>query len=271
MAATGERSWSSAGQTVKKFDRNPIPKGDYDLKLDAASAKVEKKPEPGKVPYIAMSFPALGTATTEGGKDRRVFKNLFLHLTTGKDGVVNATRQGGILNLAQALGEEVNFPIRTVPYQKFNKEGKPEGKMVKIDILDPEAVLAWLKSHDGAIVRGTVIVDNRRKGFDPRNEIDYFHPAEETSGEESGEEYQLEDESGDTGEELADESTEEASEEEAAAAETSEEEAAEEDEGEDLTAIMNPKLAAKRAAEAAAKKPAPAKGKAPPPKAKGKR
>jgi hypothetical protein len=252
----GEKKWSSGGKKVVRFDKTPLPAGDYDLKLNAEKVDLKKGKEPGKVPYVNVPFEALGTATTEDGKNKYVFHRLMLFTQPGKDGKAMVERQGGVLELAQSLGQEVDFNLQTVPYQKYDDKGNPEGQMVKVPILNPQEVLAWVKSLDGVVTKATVKI-KKQKNWDDSNEIVYFHPAEESGEEEEGSDT-IEEES------TEEESTEETSEETEETEETEESEDLEVDEDaeeaeeaeEDLTNTFNRKAAAKAATAKAPAKPA---------------
>lgn len=246
--ATGEIKWSSSGKQVQRFERSLLPKNDYDLKFNASEIAQAKGDKPGQIPYINVPFEALGTATTEGGKNRKLFHRFFLHLhPSEKDGKCMVERQGGLLDLAKALGEDISFSGLLVPYMQYDAGGNRTSEMKRIPIADPAQVLKWLKSKDGAVVRAHVVVDKSgvKNGYDPSNKVDYFIPAEE-SGTEEG--YEMD------GEAPAEEPAEELEElEETPGEETPEEEPEAE---EDMTATFNPK--AKAPAKPAVKAP-PAK------------
>lgn len=189
--AVGEIRWSSAGKKVERFERTPLPNNDYDLKLNAAEVTQEKGDKPGQVPYINVPFQALGTATGDSGKDRKVLHRLFLHLSPGKDGKVMLERPGGALDLAKAFGEDVSFSGIEVPYQKYDKSGNRVGEMTRIAIANPAEVLKWVKAHDGAVARAHVKIE-RSEGYDPKNVVEYFI-ASADAPESSDEQYEMED------------------------------------------------------------------------------
>lgn len=272
--ATGEVKWSAKGQAkVERFTFALLPKGEYDLKFNADAITQKKGDKPGQVPYINLMLDALGTAQGDSGKNAKIFHKFFLHLSVSeKDGKVMVARQGGILDFCQAVGDEPEFSQIQVPYQKYKDNGDKDGPMVRINILNPAEVLAWLKSKDGLIARAQVKVQKGKGGYDDSNVIDYWVPAEDAGTEEefSG----LDDGSEEAPEEgeLQETNEEEALSEEAPA----EEEAAEEEPEEDMTAAFNAKAKAAAAAKAAPKPAAklapkaPAKP-APKPAVKGKR
>lgn len=188
--ATGEIKWSSQGKKIERFERTPLPKGDYDLKFNANDITQEKGEKPGQVPYINVPLEVLGTATGDNGKNRKIFTRFFLHLAPGKDGKNMLERQGGLLDLARALGEELTFTGIQVPYQKYDAEGNRVGEMTRIPIVDPAQALKWLKAHDGAVARAHVKVERPQNGFDAKNAVEYFIAAE--ASETPDEEYKME-------------------------------------------------------------------------------
>ncbi len=194
MSATGEKKWSAKGKEVTKMSFEPLPKGDYEFRVDAGLIEQRvAKDKPGSVPYISIALPALGTAQN-GGKDRRVYHRLFLHtVPSEKDGKAMVERQGGVLDLAKALGVEPEFSQISVPYQKYDAKGNKQGGMTKMSILKPSEVVEWLKSFDGTVIKGHVKVDRGNKEYGPKNEVDYFIPSEETD-EDEGDEFEQEDE-----------------------------------------------------------------------------
>lgn len=250
MAATGEITWSSAGKKVERFVSTPIPTGDYDLKLNAAGVSVKRSPQPGKLPYVSVMFEALGTATTDEGKNRKVFHNFFLHMNKGKDGKMMLERQGGVLDLANAIGEDIKLSGQLASYQKYDKDGDTVGEVEKIPVANAKQVEEWLKSHDGLVVRAHVKVE-RPKGYNEKNVLDYFIPGEAASASEAAEEYSMDESAGSEEEEtpaVEEEGTEEV------------EESAPE---EDVTETFKPKTKAppSKVAQGPVKKGAPSKRK----------
>lgn len=182
--AQGETKWSSSGKQAIKYVRIPLPSGDYDLKINAADWSVEKKPDPGSTPYIKGMFEALNTATTEGGKNRKVFFNLWLSLVPGKDGACTVERANGVNGMAKGFGEECSFSVAQA--QKKEKDGS----IIKIPIANPQEVLKWVKAHDGAVLKAHVKV-KKQKNYDDQNEIEYFIEAESGAANPDGEDYQM--------------------------------------------------------------------------------
>jgi hypothetical protein len=171
--ATGERKFSTAGREVKKYNFKPLTPGDWDLKVDASQAAIGKKNEPGKFPYInGIRFEALDSAD-EGGKNKLVFHMLFTSLKPGKDGSAMVDRQDQVVALAKALGEDSpDLPIITMP----DENG------VKQDVIEPKALLAWLKSHNGKIIKAHTKIQKGDGTYEPRSVVAYFIEAEGAAG-----------------------------------------------------------------------------------------
>lgn len=235
--AAGELKWSSKGKDVQKFDRTPVTAGDYDLKINAKDISQKKGTEPGKVPYISLPLEVLGTATSETGKNRKVFCNIFLHMTPSpKDGKNMLERQGGLLDLAKSLGQDLELGGIKVRYQKYDVKNQPDGEMTQIVIAKPSEVLEFLKSLDGTVVRGHVKVEKGSGGYDPSNKVDYFIPSEDAGS--------TEEEFSDLDEEDEEKDEEDAESEEEDVEEDLDEEVEEEDSSpdeEDMTSTFNPK------------------------------
>lgn len=147
---TGERTFSFEGRNVVKLVTRLIPPGTHTLEL-GSDASIAKSKEPAKEPYVNVSFGVQGTATSEGGKNQRIFHRLFLMLRPGKDGVMNMERENGLLALAQALG---TLPPECTIVER--EEADADGNMVKLEYLNPQQVVEWLKSFAGTPVQGRV-------------------------------------------------------------------------------------------------------------------
>lgn len=238
MAVQGERTWSTKGKQVQKFEFKPFPVGEYPLVLDCSKIEIKKKQEPGKFPYINIAFTAQGTALTEGGKDRKVFHRFFVSLKPGKDGNVMPERGNQIMGLAKGFGEELEG-VRILRMKDENGND--------VDVLDPKGIVAWLKARDGQTVMGRVKIQKGNTEYpNDKNEVDYFMEAEQQAEEEAAAEAEEEET------EETDEAEEEAEDEDAETSE--EEEPAEEPEDEEEEPAPPPKKKAKVVAKAPAKK-----------------
>lgn len=179
--ARGEIKWSSKGKDVARFDKTPVDEGDYDLKFRGKKVKVKMPTEPGKLPYVQCPLEVLNSGTN-GGPNKYCFHNFFLHLKPSpKDGMAMVERQGQILELARTVGQEVEFTGREMPYQKYDKNGDAVGAIEKMPVADPATVAQWIKSLDGAVVRGHVIIQRATKGYAASNKLDYFIPSDEAA------------------------------------------------------------------------------------------
>lgn len=162
--ATGEKTFSTAGRTVTT-GLPPFPQGDYELKL--RKSEVRCKDEPGAIPYVSVQAEVLGTAATEGGKNRVVFFNLFMSLVPGKDGIVAPERGSGLVALARALDTE----LEDLNVIERDFDGQHQ------EFLDARAVATWLQTLEGAVCRARIRISKAQNGFEPRNEVDRFLPA----------------------------------------------------------------------------------------------
>lgn len=189
MAATGEVGYSSQGRTPVKMSYDPIPQGDYNLTLMGKSVEIKGKPEPGKLPYVNLSFTAGGTAKTEGGKDARVFHKLFLNLEPSpKTGTPIVDQANQILGLAKAFGVDLNFGADALLRKD---KANDDGSMQKVTILDPRKVVEWLQGFDGVTVRAHVKIRKGNKEYpNDQNDIAYFIEADTVEASDSDEEYE---------------------------------------------------------------------------------
>jgi hypothetical protein len=171
---TGEKRFSTDDHQPVRFERTPIPQGDYTGRLVMAKAAVGKKPEPGKQPYVkSVMFEVLDTANTEGGKNRTIYHTLFTSLKSYKNGFKLVKKADQIVGLAKALGQ-------TYEATKFVTITDEDGST--FDCLDPNELKSWLDQYDGAVVRfhisheATGKVVNGQKEMQHR--IEYFVESE---------------------------------------------------------------------------------------------
>ena len=221
--ATGEKTFSTRGQQVSKPDFKPFPAGEYELKLLGDTWEQRVADGTGKLPYLNGRVEVLGTAKEDGGKNRQVFHRFFLDLTPTKNGTPMTNMGAGIVAFAKAIPEEMSgITVLTKPK---GEEGVPA------DILSPKSVLAWLKAHDGVVVKAYIKIE-KSTDYGDRNVIGYFVEGEGSidDGDEVDEDEvdETDDES-----ELDEESDEETDE--------SDEDEGEEDEDEDESPVPPPK------------------------------
>jgi hypothetical protein len=178
--ATGIKTFDSRGITVPKFTGSqPFAAGEYDLKLETDSIAIGKKDEPGKFPYINCRFRALGTAG-DSGKDRVVFHMFFTSLKPSEKGFVLVHRGDQLVEFARALGMEL-----TDAKVGIKELADENGEMQ--DYLDPQALVKWLKSNDGAVLKGRVKI-RKDKEYGDKNVVDFFIPGEVAEAEYEAEE-----------------------------------------------------------------------------------
>lgn len=166
---TGERTFSTAGRTVKAKTFPLIPPGNHmgPLGSDSSVGKADKY---DAVPYVNVSFGVNGTAQAEGGKDMRVFHMLFLSLKPGKDGEVNTDRPDGITALAQALNTQVEG-VEIIEREVTDPES---GETKKLEYLNPKQVQEWLKSFAGTEVGFRVKTEKGTGGYSDKSKIQKF-------------------------------------------------------------------------------------------------
>jgi len=165
---TGEKSFSTKGREVKKTAFQPLPAGDYELRLRSDKAEVRKGQNWDSLPYVAVYFEALNTAETDGGKNKGIYHNFFTGLTPGKDGIANTDRPSQIVAFARACG--LDFDASIVEREAANPD---TGETRLLECLNPQALLQWLKANDGQVVKAHTKV-RQQKGFEPKAEIAYF-------------------------------------------------------------------------------------------------
>jgi hypothetical protein len=171
--ATGERTFSTAGRTVKAKVFPTLPAGNYKGPLGSDS-EIGNADKYDAVPYVKISFGANGTAMKEGGKDQRVFHMLFLSLVPGKDGEINTDRPDGITALAQAMGTEVEG-VEIVEREVTNPE---TGETKKLEYLNPKQVQEWLKSFAGVEVSYRTKIEKGTGDYGDKSKIAKFLLAE---------------------------------------------------------------------------------------------
>ncbi len=166
--ATGERTFSTKGRTVKAKTFPLIPPGNHKGVL-GSDASIGKADKPDAVPYVNVSFEVEGTAASEGGKNQRVFHMLFLSTAPGKDGEANTDRNGGIVEMAQSLGTELEG-IEIVEKEVQNADGDT----VKLEYLDPKQVAEWVKGFAGTEIAFRIKTEKGTGGYSDKSKIQKF-------------------------------------------------------------------------------------------------
>jgi hypothetical protein len=163
--AQGEKTFSSDGRDVSRFDRSPLRAGEWTGKFHSSKAEIGKKNDPGAIPYVKnVYFEALDSATEEGGSNKRVYQMFFLMLTPGKDGKLMPERQGQIIDLAQAVGVRFDGGVVTTK----NSQGQT------VEYLNPKDVVKYLQSLDGELVKFRSKIKKGTGGYDDSATVDYF-------------------------------------------------------------------------------------------------
>lgn len=175
--AKGEHVFTSEGRQTTKNNREPVPTGDYHVTLRSGGANVQKKEEPGSIPYIAGVYFAL--PADKDGNEKRVYHNFFVHAQPNDKGQVLVDKEDQAVGLAQALGATLTCP--TMQVQRAIKDLKtklPTGKMEDYTVLNPKPFKEWLQAHDGEELDVHIKLQpaNPKKGFEARNVVERFIP-----------------------------------------------------------------------------------------------
>lgn len=192
MSATGVKTFNSGGTKVERFESTPIPPGEYEACIKAMKWSEQKADGAGKIPYLSGPLEILGTASTEGGKNRQMYVRLWLAAVAkpgkGRSAIAG---QDQVIALARAFGEELEgIPLVTVT------QALEDGGERKTDILNPKALLQWVKNHDGQVFKLRIKTERGTKEYpNDKSVVDYYIEAEAPAGEEA-EEYEM-DASGD--------------------------------------------------------------------------
>ena len=169
MTTTGERTFNTEQQQVQKSTFTLIPNGPYTGKLLETMDIGKSKEKYDAAPYVNIQLEAEGTATTEGGKNRKAFHRLLLGLNPGKDGVLNPNRPAGVVALMKALGTSADFPI--VEQTVRNPD---TGDEKKVEFLDPKAVIEALENFVGSSVKMRIGTSTGDAQYGPKNEVKSF-------------------------------------------------------------------------------------------------
>lgn len=206
--ATGEKKWSTEGKSVKRISFEPIPPGEYRIKVKRSwEVRKSESEKSSQLRYASGYFEVLGTAK-EGGKNRRQYHSFYVDLSPGSDGEVMPNRNAQLTEFGKAVGEK--FVLDIIQQQKRLKDGTYK----KVDTLNPKQLVEQLNNLDGTELSARLKVEKNLKS-ELDNVIDFFVEAEpsESEDEESDEEELDEDESDESDEgEESDEVDEEADE-----------------------------------------------------------
>lgn len=186
--AAGEKSFSTAEakKTTRNFD--PIPAGIYELKLLGGSTEIRtadpsKNAKTGKMsqpkPRISLRFEALGSGK-DGGKNALIFHDLYTDMTPNAGGTVAPTGADQLKGLCDALQEHAD-----IPFVMF----LPKGATEKVKILNPQALAAWLKLKNGAVVKANIKVQAGTKDYpEAKNKLtEFIDEGESQSDDDAGE------------------------------------------------------------------------------------
>lgn len=177
--ATGEKTFSTGSVEKTKRNFDPVPAGDYDMKLlkqveirTAEPKKIEKGKFKGQmskpVPRVSLRFEILESGQ-DGAKNKLYFHDLTCNMTPDSGGVIPPTGADQLKGLADALGveAEVGFVMYT-----------PKGSTDKVKIIDPRALKAWCEQQADQVVRGHLKVQAGTKDYpESKNKLTEFFDA----------------------------------------------------------------------------------------------
>lgn len=204
--ATGEKKWSTEGKSVKRISFEPIPPGEYRIKVKRSwEVRKSESEKSSQLRYASGYFEVLGTAK-EGGKNRRQYHSFYVDLSPGTDGEVMPNRNAQLTEFGKAVDEK--FVLDIIQQQKRLKDGTYK----KVDTLNPKQLVEQLNNLDGTELSARLKVEKNLKG-ELDNVIDFFVEAEpsESEDEEESDEEELDEDESDEAEE-SDEVDEEADE-----------------------------------------------------------
>lgn len=187
MGVSGEKRWNAKDEAVKRTFE-PVPPQDWETKLITDWAEIAAgNKEKGGIPFIkGVRFTCYGSAMVEGGKDRAIFQNFFLSLKPGKDGNVMPDYANQLNGLMKGLGDIRDFAAASKVVSDDGDE---------VEYLNPKEVLAYLKSHNGDVIKLHSKIENDAL-YGKKGVVDYFieadsafeNPAEEEEASEEVEE-----------------------------------------------------------------------------------
>lgn len=173
---TGVKRFTTEGRTVAKPSFPVITPGVYEGRIEGSSLQIKKADGQGKIPYINFSAEVLNSATTPGGKNRKVFHRLFLTTTPSpKDGAAMVDRPNQLLALSRATGIPLTLEgdDATVLMEKVDESGNSS----EVEVLNPQLVLQWLRQLDGLVFTMKIKTEKGTGGYEDKSVIASFAEA----------------------------------------------------------------------------------------------
>lgn len=166
--SAGERI-SSKQVTIKQPEFPTREPGERQFKVLGNTAQ-KAQPKEGGATYVTFHLEPINLP--EGTPNGRAFVSFFLDMAPNeKTGQASYESANGCMAFAQALGDELEVGAiqQEVVYtgNKATKKGKTEETL---DILDPDALIEYVKAHDGAVVtayEGLKKVSEKDKAANP--------------------------------------------------------------------------------------------------------
>lgn len=195
--AQGMSTFDFSQQVVQKAPP-PLTPDVYRWRLRGDTAEQRCAEGEGKVPYVNVRIEKVE------GEKYTVFVRFFLNLDPAKDGRLMPLRPDGIVAFGKAVGQAPK--VHTVDMQKATKTGG----LATVSVINPRAVVAWLKELDGVEFSARVRTEKGSGGYGDRTVVAAFIEAEEVVGgyEEESEVEETEEKAEVLGEEVEEESEE---------------------------------------------------------------
>lgn len=146
----GESSFDSKSRKVRKFDNTPLPVKVYEGKV-LPGATIEKAAGKGKLPYISCKVEALNSASTKGGKNRKLTHRFFLNMTPNEKGNSHIDSPDQLVAYTKAI--DATFKAKGVPAVKIDDKGPKIGVKQNVTIVDPDACLKFIEGTAGTVFK----------------------------------------------------------------------------------------------------------------------
>lgn len=146
----GESSFDSKSRKVRKFDNTPLPVKVYEGKV-LPGATIEKAAGKGKLPYISCKVEALNSASSKGGKNRKLTHRFFLNMTPNEKGNSHIDSPDQLVAYTKSI--DATFKAKGVPAVKIDDKGPKAGVKQNVTIVDPDACLKFIEGTAGTVFK----------------------------------------------------------------------------------------------------------------------
>jgi len=169
MSPSAGEKISSKQVTIKQREFPTREPGERQFKVLGNTAQ-KAQPKEGGATYVTFQMEPQNLE--EGTPNGRAFVSFFLDMAPNeKTGQASYESANGCMAFAQALGDELE--IGTIQQEVVYTGTKAEKKRKTeetLDILDPDALIEYIKAHDGAVVaahEGLKKVSEKDKAANP--------------------------------------------------------------------------------------------------------